>query len=221
MFVQQEPKNKQCGVLALQGDFEPHAQALAALGQDPILVRKPSQLQGLSHLILPGGESTTMAHLLLRFGLWQPLLELHAARKLTLFGTCAGAILLGRDTGERPPRLALLDALVQRNAYGRQLASFSRAIPIPVLGKTAFPCIFIRAPKIGACGPGLHVLAQDGDDPILVQAPGVLAATFHPELTTDLRLHAYFLEITPDAQNSPSRTYLPSNPRNPEPGVLR
>jgi 5'-phosphate synthase pdxT subunit len=186
-------------VLALQGDHEPHARALRALGVEPVLVRAPAQLAALTHLVLPGGESTTLHNLLTRFGMWDGLRERHESGGLVLFGTCAGAILLGRDDGTRPPRLGLLDAGLQRNAYGRQTESFTRPVVLEALGGAAFPCIFIRAPKFTAIGPRARVLAHDGADPILVEGDGILAATFHPELSGDLRLHRRFLAMEPDS----------------------
>jgi 5'-phosphate synthase pdxT subunit len=194
--------SRNVGVLALQGDYEPHARALRALGVEPVLVRRPAELAELSHLVLPGGESTTLHNLLTRFGMWESLRERYAAGSLALFGTCAGAILLGRDDGTRPPRLGLLDAVLERNAYGRQTDSFTRSIVLDALGGEAFPCIFIRAPKFAAIGPRARVLAHDGADPILVEGEDILAATFHPELSGDLRLHRRFLAMEPDSRLS-------------------
>jgi 5'-phosphate synthase pdxT subunit len=187
------------GVLALQGDFAPHGAALARLGVDAREVRAPRDLAGLSHLVLPGGESTTLWHLLELFGLVAPLVARHRAGELALFGTCAGAILLGRDGGERPPRLGLLDCEVARNAYGTQLDSFTRRLFVAALGRE-LDCVFIRAPKLRTVGPGVEVLARDGDDPILVRAPALLAATFHPELTSDPGVHELFLAMDPSVR---------------------
>ncbi len=183
----------QVGVLALQGGFEPHARAFARLGCAVELVRRPEQLATLTHLTLPGGESTTLHHLLELFGLREVLIERHRAGRLALFGTCAGAILLGRAAVAPPPRMELLDIELERNAYGRQAESFTAAVEIAELGAPAFECVFIRAPKIRAVGRDVQVLAQLGVDPILVAQRGSLAATFHPELTDDVRLHALFL----------------------------
>ena len=196
------PPTHPIGILALQGDFEPHARVLRALGAEPILVRCPEALAGLTHLVLPGGESTTLHNLLTRFGMWDTLRERHAAGTLVLFGTCAGAILLGRDDGTRPPRLGLLDATLERNAYGSQLASFTKPIVLDALGHDPFPCVFIRAPKFTAIGPRAKVLARDGHAPILVEGEGILAATFHPELSGDSRLHRRFLELQPASRLS-------------------
>jgi 5'-phosphate synthase pdxT subunit len=184
------------GVLALQGDFEPHAALLRALGVDPRAVRSPADLDGLTHLVLPGGESTTLARLLALFGLWDELPERHRRGELALFGTCAGAILLARVAGGNPPTLGLLDLDVERNAYGRQVDSFARDVAAPELGGE-LPAVFIRAPRFRRAGPGVRVLARDGADPVLVEAPGLLAATFHPELRPDPRVHQRFLALAP------------------------
>lgn len=184
----------QAGVLALQGGFEPHRAMFARLGVRAREVRSREQLRGLTHLVLPGGESTTLHHLLKLFGLWDELSERYQAGELALFGTCAGAILLGRGDGERPPRLGLLDARLVRNAYGRQVDSFIRELD--VLG-APLGCTFIRAPRILENGPEVRVLARAGLDPVLVEAPGLLAATFHPELGDDPRVHEYFLALAP------------------------
>jgi pyridoxal 5'-phosphate synthase pdxT subunit len=180
------------GVVALQGDVAPHREAFAALGVDAGEVRRPADLDGLTHLVLPGGESTTLHHLLELFGLRDEIVRRHRAGELALFGTCAGAILLGRGDGERPPRFGLLDAVVHRNAYGRQVDSFSKPIVCEALGGEIH-AVFIRAPKFAAVGPGARVVARDGDDPILVEGPGLLAATFHPELAGTSIVHQYFL----------------------------
>lgn len=183
-------------MLALQGDAEPHAECLRALGEEPRPVRRAAELEDLTHLVLPGGESTTIAHLIDLFGLRTVLVERARSGELALFGTCAGAILLGREDAERPARFGLLDAEVRRNAYGRQIDSFTAALTIDAFETepAPFPAVFIRAPRFGAIGPGVRVLSEWNGAPVLVEAPGILAATFHPELTGDLRLHRYFLE---------------------------
>lgn len=196
------------GVLALQGDSAPHRAAFARLGVDAREVRSPSDLEGLTHLVLPGGESTTLHHLMDLFGLWTPVAERVREGSLVLFGTCAGAILAGRAPAgdDRPPRLELLDAVVRRNAYGRQVDSHTRILRVDLAGG-AFPCAFIRAPRIEAVGDGVRVLAQDGRTPILVEGPGVLAATFHPELAATTRrgasVHAHFLAMRPAGAAAP------------------
>lgn len=179
------------GVLALQGGFEPHLAMFARSGVAARPVRRPADLATLTHLVLPGGESTTLHHLLVLFDMWEPLRVRFQAGQLALFGTCAGAILLGKTDGSRPPRLELLDVIVQRNAYGTQVHSFTEELDV---GGRPMPCTFIRAPKFTSVGPDVRVLARRGTEPILVAAPKLLAATFHPELGADPRVHRWFLE---------------------------
>ncbi len=180
------------GVLALQGASTAHTAAFARLGVEAREVRNREQLAGLSHLVLPGGESTTIHHLLELFDLRSEILERHRAGELALFGTCAGAILLGGDDGTRPPRFGLLDAVLERNAYGRQVDSFSRSVYLEGFGKE-FHCVFIRAPRVRSVGAGAQVLGRLDDEPILLQGPGLLASTFHPELSGESSIHGYFL----------------------------
>lgn len=179
------------GVLALQGASAPHRAAFARLGVDACEVRAPQDLDGLTHLVLPGGESTTLHHLLTLFDLWQPIAARQRAGTLALFGTCAGAILLARTSGEKPPTLGLLDAAIERNAYGRQIDSFTRTIE---LAGGTFPAVFIRAPRFTELGPEVRVLAREGEHAVALEAPGLLATTFHPELTDDPWFHRRFLE---------------------------
>jgi len=194
------------GVLALQGSSAPHLQRLAelhALGElaaPPREVRQRRDLADLTHLILPGGESTTIRHLLDLFGMTDELVARHRAGALRLFGTCAGAILLGQEDGTRPARLGLIDVTVARNAYGRQVDSFSAPLTLTVDGDGSSPPfhgVFIRAPRFTRIGAGVRVLARRGDEPVLLEANGVMAATFHPELTDDLRIHRRFLALEP------------------------
>ena len=203
------------GVLCLQGSSEPHVLRLAELfaagelAAPPREVRQLRDLDGLTHLILPGGESTTIRHLLDLFGMTSELVARHRNGTLCLFGTCAGAILLAADDGTRPKRLALLDATLERNAYGRQVDSFSEALTLELPEESgqpdrgpqdrcspqAFHGVFIRAPRFARIGPGVRVVARRGAEPVLVEAPGLLAGTFHPELTRDLRIHRHFLAM--------------------------
>lgn len=198
------------GVLSLQGSSEPHLRALAALGCDPVAVRQRRDLRGLTHLILPGGESTTIRRLLDLFGLTAEIVARFRAGELALYGTCAGAILLGQDDGERPARLGLLDATLDRNGFGRQIDSFVRELPLALgvrelplaLGDAAprpFRCVFIRAPRFARVGAGVKILGSLDGEPVLVEAPGALAGTFHPELTDDRRVHRHFLAMAPAA----------------------
>jgi 5'-phosphate synthase pdxT subunit len=178
------------GVLALQGDFREHLQTLDAIGVEGVEVRLPSDLDGISGLILPGGESTTMRRLIDRWGLRQPILDL-AERGAPLFGTCAGMIVLAREiAGGEPPILPLLDVTVQRNAFGRQLDSFEGEISVPVLGDTPVHGVFIRAPIVDRTGPGVDVLARLDDGRIVaVRERNLIATAFHPELAGETRFH--------------------------------
>jgi 5'-phosphate synthase pdxT subunit len=184
------------GVLALQGDFEEHIAALRRLGAAATKVRLPEQLGDLDGLIIPGGESTTIARLLDEWRLMAPLRE-RARNGLAIWGTCAGAILLAECApGLDREGLRLMDMTVQRNAFGRQVDSFEAALEVPELGAQPFPAVFIRAPKIIDAGPRTTVLARLDDGTIAAAGQGrLLATTFHPELTNDTRFHAYFLKI--------------------------
>lgn len=180
-------------MLALQGDFREHVAALVALGLPAFEVRTREQLEAADGLIIPGGESTTIARLLLAFDLREPLRALVAAG-LPVWGTCAGAILLaGRAPGLDRPTLGVLDITVERNAFGRQLDSFEADLAIAGLEGGPFRGVFIRAPAILEAGPGVEVLARLPDGSIAAcRAGALLATTFHPELTDDTRLHALF-----------------------------
>ncbi len=182
------------GVLALQGAFRAHELALARLGVESVQVRTPPQLAEIGAIILPGGESTTMSKLLVTSGLLAPLRD--ALRNdLPAFGTCAGLIMLARDIldgrGDETP-LGALDVSVRRNAYGRQRDSFERDIDVVGLD-TPFRAVFIRAPRIEQVGDDVEVLASCDGAPVLVRSGGVWAASFHPELTDDVRIHESFV----------------------------
>jgi 5'-phosphate synthase pdxT subunit len=178
------------GVLALQGAFREHLDTLAAIGVEGVRVREPADLEGVSGLIIPGGESTTMRQLIERWGLRQPILDL-AASGAPIFGTCAGMIVLARDiAGDEEPILPLLDVRVERNAFGRQLDSFEAELPVDVLGATPVHAVFIRAPVIERTGPDVDVLARLDDDRIVaVRERNVVATAFHPELAGETRFH--------------------------------
>lgn len=183
------------GVLALQGDFEAHLLALGRAGIRGEEVRYPAQLDRLDGIILPGGESTTHLKLLEERGIAGALRALHA-RGGAVFGTCAGAILVASDVSHpTQPSLGLIDIGIERNAYGRQRESFEVMAGIPDLGGEPFRLIFIRAPRIRRAGPGVEVLASREGEPVLVRQSRVLAGTFHPELTEDGRIHAFFAEM--------------------------
>ena len=182
------------GVLALQGDFEAHAKVLVGLGCEVVEVRRVAQLAGLDGLVIPGGESTTLLNLMADEP-WFPALTRFKEGGGALMGTCAGAILLARRV-VNPPQdsVGLLDATVARNAFGRQVDSFETTIDAPGLGGT-IEAVFIRAPRFQALGPDVQTLAVYDGEPVLVREGRVLAMTFHPELTRDAKLHAYFLTM--------------------------
>jgi 5'-phosphate synthase pdxT subunit len=180
------------GVLALQGDFREHAQVLSDLGVSPVLVRTPEELAGVQCLAIPGGESTTMGRLARRYGLVEPIRE-GAASGMPIFGTCAGMIVMARHVTDGEPLLSLLDVRVVRNAYGRQVDSFETDVKVageaqPVRG------VFIRAPVVESVGDRVHVLAEHDGRPVVVEQGNLLAASFHPELASDARLHRRLLE---------------------------
>jgi 5'-phosphate synthase pdxT subunit len=178
------------GVLALQGAFREHLDTLAAIGVEGVRVREPADLQDVSGLILPGGESTTMRQLIERWGLHEPILRL-AASGAPLFGTCAGMIVLAREIGGgEEPILPLLDVTVERNAFGRQLDSFEAELSVPVLGDRPVNAVFIRAPIIERFGPDVDVLARLDDGRVVaVRERNVIATAFHPELAGETRFH--------------------------------
>jgi pyridoxal 5'-phosphate synthase pdxT subunit len=178
------------GVLALQGAFREHLDTLAAIGVEGVRVREPADLEGVSGLILPGGESTTMRQLIDRWGLRQPILDL-ADSGAPIFGTCAGMIVMAREiAGGEEPILPLLDVTVERNAFGRQRDSFEADVPVDVLGGTPVHAVFIRAPIVERTGPDVDILAKLDDDRIVaVRQRNVLATAFHPELAGETRFH--------------------------------
>ncbi len=172
------------GILALQGNFREHAAMLRRLGADVVEVRKPEQLDGIDGLVIPGGESTAIMRLARLYGIDEALRRFEKP----VFGTCAGMILLGRD------QLGLIDILVERNAYGRQVSSFEAELALagdaePLTG------VFIRAPRISYLGDGVEVLADHDGAPVLVRGGRILVAAFHPELTSDTRVHERFLQL--------------------------
>jgi 5'-phosphate synthase pdxT subunit len=184
------------GVLAAQGAFAEHIAALEQLDTEARPVRLPGELKGVNGLIIPGGESTAISRLMAAYDLMKAIAKM-AGEGLPLFGTCAGMILLAKQvTGNGTPSLGLMNIVVRRNAFGRQVDSFETALQIPALGKKAFPGVFIRAPLIESCNDGAEVLARLDNGTIVAARQGKLLATaFHPELTSDLRFHQYFLDI--------------------------
>ena len=172
------------GVLAVQGNFREHAAVLRRLGAEPVEVRKPEELHGLDGLVIPGGESTTFVRLMRLYGLDEAVRRFRGP----MFGTCAGMIVLDRQ------HLGLVDLVVDRNAYGRQVSSFEADLELagderPLRG------VFIRAPRVREVGDGVEVLAEHDGEPVLVRQGRFLVASFHPELTDDTRVHERFLEL--------------------------
>lgn len=185
------------GVLDIQGSVKEHFEALAKAGAAPVLVKNPEDLGRVSGLIIPGGESTTIGKLLRRFGLREEIIR-RVRAGMPVWGTCAGAILLAKkiEGRENADSLELMDIIIERNAYGGQLDSFETQIEfdcgVGVLGRM-IPAIFIRAPKILEIGVGVEVLIKRGEEIVGVREGKMLATTFHPELTDDLRVHEYFI----------------------------
>ncbi len=181
------------GVLAIQGDYEAHKKRLEQLGASVTLVRKPEQLDSIEAIIIPGGESSTFLNFLVERGFLEKLRKFVSTKPT--FGTCAGAILLATEV-ENPPQqsLAALDIRIRRNAYGRQNESSIKEAATK-LGAKPLEMVFIRAPKIVATGKTVEVLASEGGDPVLVRQGKIMAATFHPELSDDTRVHQEFLKL--------------------------
>ena len=184
------------GVLAIQGDFLEHQQALEQVGADAPEVRLPAQLDGIDGLIIPGGESTTIVQLIDIYG-FRPVLERAASDGLPIWGTCAGMIVMAtRLTDRRPDPLKLMDIVVSRNAFGRQVDSFEADLSVSGLDETPFHAVFIRAPVVDEMGPDVEVLAAlDDGRPVAVRQGALLASAFHPELTGDSRMHRLFADI--------------------------
>jgi len=178
------------GVLALQGAFREHLDTLRSIGVTGVPIRLPEDLTGVSGLIIPGGESTTMRQLIDRWDLREPILDL-ARRGAPLFGTCAGMIVMARDiSGGDEPILPLLDIGVERNAFGRQLDSFETELPVPLLGDEPVHAVFIRAPIVDRTGPAVDVLARLEDGRVVaVRERNIVATAFHPELAGETRFH--------------------------------
>ncbi len=183
------------GVLALQGAVREHCNSLRSCGVEPVEIKYLDQLQEIRGLIIPGGESTTMGKLLIKHQMLEPLTAM-GKEGFPIFGTCTGLILLAKEiAGSEQPRLNLMDITVERNAFGRQIASFEKAIDIAAIGPPSFHAIFIRAPYITGVGKDVQVLVEFDRKIILARHGKLLAAAFHPELTPDLRIHQYFLEM--------------------------
>ena len=179
------------GVLALQGDFREHAAMFAEAGATPVLVRSPDDLATVDCLAIPGGESTTISKLAVRYRLVEPIRE-RAAAGMPVFGTCAGMIVMATEVEGGEPLLSLLDLTVVRNAYGRQVDSFEADVEVRGLGPVRG--VFIRAPQVARVGDGVEVLAEHDARPVLVRKANLFAAAFHPEIAGDARLHRLVLE---------------------------
>jgi 5'-phosphate synthase pdxT subunit len=184
------------GVLALQGTFAEHIESLRKLNVEAPPIRLPDELNTLDGLIIPGGESTTMVRLMESFGLTQRIKEM-ARDGLSIWGTCAGMILLARNVSDdRMETLGLMDTKTRRNAFGSQVDSFEADLEIPPIGEKPFHAVFIRAPIVEETGPGVKILSSLPDDNIVaVRQNQLLACAFHPEFTDDLRFHSYFLNM--------------------------
>jgi len=187
------------GVLALQGDFAEHVVMLRRIGVEVVEVRLPRHLEGLAGLIMPGGESTTIGKLAVAYDLMEPLRQF--GRQHAIWGTCAGAIFLSQDVHRDQPLLGLMDIVVERNAFGRQVNSFEADLDVPALEKVApqsgpYHAVFIRAPLIESVGKTVEPLACLPDGRVVAAQQGrLLATSFHPELTLDDRFHRYFVSL--------------------------
>jgi len=183
----------QIGVLALQGDFAAHQEALSQTHADSIQVRKPEELENVDGLIIPGGESSTLIKLMEAYGFIEPIRKFVASGK-SIFGTCAGSILVARVVEGAHPQFSFgfIDLTVERNGYGRQVHSFEADVPVKDWSEPIH-AVFIRAPRVVATGENVDVLGRHRDDPVIVRAGRILITTFHPELTGDSRVHDYFV----------------------------
>ena len=204
------------GVLALQGAFTAHANSFREVGLKVREIRRVADLEGLGGLMIPGGESTTLLNLMQDEPWFDALRRFHDEGGV-LAGTCAGAILLSREVRPRQPSLGLLDAVIERNAFGRQVDSFEAAVDAPALGGPV-DGVFIRAPRFQALWPEVDVLGRLRGEPVLVRQGRVIAATFHPELTRGLAFHRYVGELarkTKGARHAPLRARRTAAPPNP------
>ncbi|HMD02641.1 MAG TPA: pyridoxal 5'-phosphate synthase glutaminase subunit PdxT [Candidatus Baltobacteraceae bacterium] len=183
------------GVLGVQGDVEEHLRALEASGAEATIVKTPAELEAVEGLVVPGGESTTVIRLLERFGLDEPIRE-RVQGGMPFWGSCMGLIVAAHDVADlKQDTLDLLDVTVRRNAFGRQIDSSEVPLEIPALGGEPFPGVFIRAPWIERAGPGVEVLASLDGHAVFVRQGKTIGTAFHPELTNDRRVHAFFLSL--------------------------
>jgi len=194
------------GVLALQGTFIEHVHAIKKLGAEAVEVRRLEELEGIDGVIIPGGESTTITHLMDYYCLAGPLKEM-AGRGVAFLGTCAGMICMARNVASpvKLQTLELMDIRVNRNAFGRQVSSFEQLLDIPALGAQPFPGLFIRGPVIEEAGDGVEILARlENGTPVAARQGKLVATAFHPELMDDLRLHRYFLNLAQQHSRVPA-----------------
>jgi 5'-phosphate synthase pdxT subunit len=190
------------GILALQGDFAAHGRSLDRLGQPWIEVRYPDEIKGISGLVLPGGESTTVSKLMTEGAFPKAICAL-TDLGMPVYGSCAGAIMLAREvTGNRLPSLGLMDILIERNAYGRQIDSFIAHAPCPALGPPDLEMVFIRAPIVRRAGQGVEVLASWKEQPVFLRQDNIMITTFHPELSADTRIHETFVRMALESQSA-------------------
>lgn len=186
------------GVLALQGAFREHRRMLERCGAKAAEIRKPEELDEIDGLIIPGGESTTIGKLMVEWGLMDKIKD-RASQGMAIYGTCAGMILLCKHiAGSNQPRLGLLDAVVQRNAFGRQRESFEADLIVPEFGDDPVRAVFIRAPYIESVGTEVKVMAKVNDKIVIARQDNLLVTAFHPELTEDDRIHKYFISMIKD-----------------------
>jgi pyridoxal 5'-phosphate synthase pdxT subunit len=202
------------GVLGLQGAYQAHQEMMHRCGVSCEIIREASQLNLLSGLIIPGGESTTMTLLMKRFGLFDPIVRFSTQGK-SIFGTCAGMILLAKNIkNSNQETLGLMDITIERNAYGRQSESFIAKLDIPLLEHDDFSASFIRAPRVsGIHSHKVKTLAVFNEHPVLLQQQNLLAASFHPELSNSIALHQYFIKLCGDKQQEETELH----PKHPKP----
>jgi len=192
------------GILGMQGAIEEHEAMLSSLGVESIRVKKPSQLEEVDGLIFPGGESTTMIKLINFTGLKEPLIEYIARKKMPVFGTCAGMILLSKsiDNYTAQETLDLIDVEVRRNAFGRQIDSFEEELVVEGIEGEPVKAVFIRAPIIDHAGEEVEILAKHEEKIVMARYENILVSSFHPEITEDKRIHEYFLGMVKEWQES-------------------
>jgi 5'-phosphate synthase pdxT subunit len=191
-----EERRLRIGVLALQGDFEAHQKMLTLLGVEALPVRSPKEILAADALIIPGGESTTIGKLIQRFGVDEAILQRVTEDRMPLYGTCAGLILMAKEIEESDQlRLGVMDVAVARNAFGRQVDSFEANIALPEIGEPPVRGVFIRAPYVTKAADSVRILGRFEEKIVAVRQGHLLGTAFHPELTDDTRVHAYFVAM--------------------------